>query len=129
MAKGYSQGRGEAQGLMKGSNMLYCRGCGKEIHDSAAFCPHCGFQYTQISENSSILMLVISTALSLILLLNWLNIPWNGDRNLITGVIFIGIISVISSIISLSKSSKWKPIHISCICISSISILIAFGSN
>lgn len=22
--------------------MVFCRGCGKEIHDSAAACPHCG---------------------------------------------------------------------------------------
>lgn len=22
--------------------MVYCRGCGKEIHDSAVSCPHCG---------------------------------------------------------------------------------------
>lgn len=22
--------------------MVYCRGCGKEIHDSATTCPHCG---------------------------------------------------------------------------------------
>jgi TM2 domain-containing membrane protein YozV len=24
--------------------MVYCRGCGKEIHDSAVSCPHCGAQ-------------------------------------------------------------------------------------
>src|SRR5690348_3413444 len=24
--------------------MVYCRGCGKEIHDSAIACPHCGAQ-------------------------------------------------------------------------------------
>ncbi|MDI6770837.1 MAG: NINE protein [Anaerolineales bacterium] len=24
------------------SGMVYCRGCGKEIHESARACPHCG---------------------------------------------------------------------------------------
>jgi TM2 domain-containing membrane protein YozV len=24
--------------------MVYCRGCGKEIHESAIACPHCGAQ-------------------------------------------------------------------------------------
>jgi len=24
--------------------MVFCRGCGKEIHDSAQACPHCGAQ-------------------------------------------------------------------------------------
>jgi uncharacterized membrane protein YhaH (DUF805 family) len=26
--------------------MVFCRGCGKEIHESAASCPHCGAQKT-----------------------------------------------------------------------------------
>ena len=25
-------------------SMVFCRGCGKEIHDSAVTCPHCGAQ-------------------------------------------------------------------------------------
>ncbi|CAM3520440.1 hypothetical protein BS639_09085 [Rouxiella silvae] len=24
------------------ANMVFCRGCGKEIHESARSCPHCG---------------------------------------------------------------------------------------
>lgn len=24
------------------SNMVFCRGCGKEIHETARNCPHCG---------------------------------------------------------------------------------------
>ncbi|WP_436882768.1 NINE protein [Enterobacter asburiae] len=24
------------------ANMVFCRGCGKEIHSSAPLCPHCG---------------------------------------------------------------------------------------
>ncbi|MFI3308423.1 TM2 domain-containing protein [Ewingella allii] len=24
------------------SNMVFCRGCGKEIHETARSCPHCG---------------------------------------------------------------------------------------
>lgn len=109
--------------------MLYCRGCGKEIHETAALCPHCGFQYTDKTENSRIWMLVISAASSLILALNWLNLPWDGDRDLITGVILFSIISIIMSSISLSKTERWKALHISCIVVSSISLLIAFGSS
>lgn len=26
------------------SSMVYCRGCGKEIHETAKACPHCGAQ-------------------------------------------------------------------------------------
>jgi len=32
--------------------MVYCRGCGKEIHDSAVSCPHCGaMQRTTTGKN------------------------------------------------------------------------------
>jgi TM2 domain-containing membrane protein YozV len=27
--------------------MVFCRGCGKEIHETAPFCPHCGYQQVQ----------------------------------------------------------------------------------
>ena len=27
--------------------MVFCRGCGKEIHDSAPTCPTCGAEFTQ----------------------------------------------------------------------------------
>jgi rRNA maturation endonuclease Nob1 len=27
---------------IKMSSMVYCRGCGKEIHETAKSCPHCG---------------------------------------------------------------------------------------
>jgi hypothetical protein len=32
--------------------MVYCRGCGKEIHETAPMCPHCGFQ--QIEQSSTV---------------------------------------------------------------------------
>lgn len=28
--------------------MVFCRGCGKEIHDSAPSCPHCGARQQQM---------------------------------------------------------------------------------
>ncbi|MFJ5161956.1 NINE protein [Pantoea sp. NPDC088449] len=36
------------------SGMVFCRGCGKEIHESAKACPHCGAtQSTQTQGNKS----------------------------------------------------------------------------
>lgn len=35
--------------------MVFCRGCGKEIHETASACPHCGAQQTaQIRNNEPI---------------------------------------------------------------------------
>ncbi len=34
-------------------SMVYCRGCGKEIHETAVSCPHCGAQNsTSIGQGS-----------------------------------------------------------------------------
>jgi hypothetical protein len=33
--------------------MVFCRGCGKEIHDSAPMCPHCGAVQQAISQTST----------------------------------------------------------------------------
>ena len=30
--------------------MVFCRGCGKEIHESAPMCPHCGAPHTAVSK-------------------------------------------------------------------------------
>ena len=31
-------------------SMVFCRGCGKEIHESAPTCPHCGAQQVNVAE-------------------------------------------------------------------------------
>ena len=33
--------------------MIFCRGCGKEIHDSALACPHCGAPQTSSSSGGN----------------------------------------------------------------------------
>ena len=35
--------------------MVYCRGCGKEIHETANLCPHCGAPQTANSTNNQTL--------------------------------------------------------------------------
>ncbi len=32
--------------------MVFCRGCGKEVHDSAKACPHCGAPQNNASASS-----------------------------------------------------------------------------
>lgn len=33
--------------------MIYCRSCGKQLHESARFCPQCGFSFEHVEEHSS----------------------------------------------------------------------------
>ncbi|EFD9636667.1 NINE protein [Escherichia coli] len=36
------------------SSMIYCRGCGKEIHETAKACPHCGATNVAVGQKSRI---------------------------------------------------------------------------
>lgn len=52
--------------------MIYCRSCGKQLHESARFCPHCGFSLQPVeapSPSSSIWMAVTALVLSIFTLL------------------------------------------------------------
>ena len=50
--------------------MIYCRSCGKQLHESAHFCPQCGFSF-QAAETSSpsIWMAITALVLSILTLL------------------------------------------------------------
>ncbi|MDD2721858.1 MAG: zinc ribbon domain-containing protein [Gallionella sp.] len=50
--------------------MIYCRSCGKQLHESAHFCPQCGFSF-QIAEppKPSIWMAITALMLSILTLL------------------------------------------------------------
>lgn len=45
--------------------MVFCRGCGKEIHDSASACPHCGApqgaqtQQVAVSSKSKVVLALV----------------------------------------------------------------------
>ncbi len=32
--------------------MIYCKGCGKEIHETANVCPHCGARQSGVGQSS-----------------------------------------------------------------------------
>ena len=34
--------------------MIFCRGCGKEIHETATACPHCGKPFKRVTSNGSV---------------------------------------------------------------------------
>lgn len=50
--------------------MIYCRSCGKQLHESARFCPQCGFSFQPVEASSpSIWMAITALALSILTLL------------------------------------------------------------
>ena len=89
-------------------SMVFCRGCGKEIHESATSCPHCGATQAantsgKLSSDAATLLLVESKKKSgwIAALLNWV-IPGAGYMycgRVLLGVfvLFIAIIIAVST--------------------------------
>ena len=56
--------------------MMYCRSCGKSLHESALFCPHCGYNFRpagtatpSVADKPSIWMAITAMTLSILVLL------------------------------------------------------------
>ena len=109
--------------------MVFCRGCGKEIHETATMCPHCGYQNKEIAshnEGKSVWMAVVSSILALVLFLNWFSVD-NWDHDTRVGAWFFSIVSISLSSISLSMKQRGKVFNYISIGVSSITMLILIG--
>lgn len=76
--------------------MVSCKGCGKEIHETASACPHCGApqETTKISNDAKLKLLIESKKKSgwIAALLNWI-IP--GAGYMYCGRTFLGIAALL----------------------------------
>lgn len=114
--------------------MVYCRGCGKEIHETAPTCPHCGFvQPTEIavqeknSVTNSIWMSVTAFVSAVLMFVNWFAISsWNKDTKL--GLLVFAIASLAFGITSIHQKRKGKVLSGISITIAVITILILLGN-
>ena len=104
--------------------MVFCRGCGKEIHETATACPHCGF--VQTAQNESMWMSGVASVLALIEILNWININ-NWNRNMEVGLWMFAIVSLTLAAITLTKKRKGKIFAVVSIVISVLTMLILLG--
>ena len=83
--------------------MVFCRGCGKELHESAPTCPHCGSPQSaasdksQISNDAKLMLLVESKKKSgwIAAVLNWF-IP--GAGYMYCGRVILGIFVLLIAI-------------------------------
>jgi hypothetical protein len=60
-------------------SMVYCRGCGKEIHETAQTCPHCGATQNIIPPKSTFILILLGIA--------WASIFWIGGLFLFGAVV------------------------------------------
>ena len=112
-------------------SMVFCRGCGKELHETAMMCPHCGFQYADSSLGSarseSIWMTVVSSSLALMTFISWFSTTtWEG-KDLFGGLWMVNLIALILSLISLSQNRRGKTLNVISVGVSGLTILWLIG--
>ncbi|MEQ1531982.1 MAG: DUF4190 domain-containing protein [Sideroxydans sp.] len=123
--------------------MIFCRGCGKQIHETAPTCPHCGFTQlvasvpVQESPKTSIWMSITSLVIGVIVFLALSAIEFNesggryyleeSDKEALVGILVFGIAGLGFGVGSLITKSAGKGMAIAGIALSALAILAAIG--
>lgn len=112
--------------------MVFCRGCGKEIHDTAPTCPHCGA--TQTDSNAgpqgSKWMAIAALILGVVSLLAIFGMIDQGgaDSEEVAGVVLFAIAGLALAITNLIQKKPGKGLAITGMVLSAFSLLTLLGS-
>ena len=121
--------------------MVFCRGCGKEIHETAPSCPHCGApqRFANVSGGvaalaapapahwASITALITGIVVFLLAGLTEADGGWTQDA--IAGVVVLGCVPIIFGIVSLSKKQGGRWMAITGMVLGILMLLAAIGSR
>lgn len=115
--------------------MIYCRGCGQSIHESAESCPKCGCktnpslsQSTSSSEKQTRYGLSIASLVLGILCMLTLFDDSDWDLETKVGVIIFAIVGLVLGISSISTRESSKGMAIAGIILCSVSALAIASS-
>lgn len=114
--------------------MLFCRGCGKQIHDTAPNCPHCGAPQDNRSSlppanraKRTTWAAIISLILGIVAMLAMLDdSQWDMDTYLGVGMFAVGGIAF--GAIDLSGNTVNRGTSITGIVLSGIALLLLVGT-
>ncbi len=113
-------------------SMIFCRGCGKQIHETAPTCPHCGsvqqLAATTLQEigNAPIWMSITSMVLGIVVALTFFD-DSGWDKNTILGVGLFACAGLVFGVISLNKKMAGRGMAITGVVLSSIGLLAVLG--
>lgn len=112
--------------------MVFCRGCGKEIHESAPACPHCGAPQGAVNRSvqqapaTSIWMAITSLVLGLVCVIAFFDdSQW--DKDTLLGFCIFAVGGLVLGVGSLSSQSAGKGMAIAGLLMSTISLLAYIG--
>ncbi|POD66416.1 MULTISPECIES: DUF4190 domain-containing protein [Pseudomonas syringae group] len=112
--------------------MVFCRGCAKEIHETALNCPQCGasqFPATPVKplqENGSPWMAITSLVLGILCSLALFD-DGEWDLETIVGLGMCSVAGLALGIVSINKKMPGYGIAIAGTVLSAVSLLVFFG--
>lgn len=113
--------------------MIFCRCCGKEIHETAPICPQCGgVQHSPVAMTSdkesdgSLGMPITSLVLGIICVLSLFD-DSRWDKDTVLGLCIVSVTGLVLGIISINKQANGKSMAIAGIILSSIALLASIG--
>lgn len=114
--------------------MVFCRGCGQEIHESALACPRCGAIQSPLAgprpaalASGAHWIPVTSLVLGILCIISLFN-KSDFHKNAAIGLVTISIIGIVFGVISLSKQKAGKGMAIAGIALSSLSLLVTLST-
>lgn len=107
--------------------MIFCRGCGKQIHDSAPQCPQCGALQTTSPVSKVSWMSIAAVILGGLGFLGSFDFNPN-DKDQVAGIVLFTVISIALAGISLHQAKPGRSLSITAITLSAIGLLICLGS-
>lgn len=112
--------------------MSFCRGCGKEIHESASSCPHCGATQAdnkKVENTDSKWMAITSLCLTILgaLVIAVSLGDTYPDEEAVQGAIMFAFIGLVFGAVSLIQKRWGKGLSIGSLVLAVITILAGFG--
>ena len=109
--------------------MVFCRGCGKQIHNSAPHCPHCGAPQQAGSSTPSKLSWMPITAIILGGLAFLGSFDFDSvDKEELLGFAAFGAISILLAGINLHQKRPGRNLSIIAIVLATLGLLICLGN-
>ena len=107
-------------------SMVFCRGCGKEIHSSAPMCPHCGATQANSvgDEKKSSWMAIVALILGVLTFLA--GFAPVDDDGVLGGILFV-VVSITLATIHLVQKRPGKAMPITAITLSVLGLLMLIG--
>lgn len=114
-------------------SMVFCRGCGKEIHDTTPLCPQCGETQANTDVSHSDRehpgwMAIVAIVVAAFALLASFGLADEATKEQILGTAIIAIGAIVLSIINLHQKRPGKSIAIISLVLGSIVLLICIGT-